>query len=463
VTGGATVQSLAYSFDAAGDLKTANDNVDATRNQAFNYDALYRLTQASGVYGTYGYGYDADNNRTTLSLSSPGNSFSQTYAYAATSNQLQGVTQGTTVRTISYTADGNTAADNLGTGAVFTYGYNNDNRMVQASLGGATQASYTLNCLGQRVIKSAVTSGTTDFHYDRAGHLIAESDGTGNVLREYVFLGDTPVAFVTPTGGIDIIHTDHLGTPQKMTDATQAVVWDGGASDPFMMSALPPTPAIGLRLPGQYFDGETGLHYNYFRDYDPSLGRYVQSDPVGLGGGINTYAYVGHRPTLLTDPLGLFPNLGPLPGVFPNPGSASAPAPNLDDCDFGPDSSSGPQNPTAADPAATQGPSDPSDIQPTPVADTNPPPAANDNRSVCDQAFEACKRWATINAHDQDSYISNRTDCADALQFCRYKLSSGHLSKEDDEVYFGQSGKVIFRQGYPPVFVPNPYLVPPSK
>ena len=183
------------------------------------------------------------------------------------------MTQGSLVRSISYTTDGNTAVDNLGTGAVFTYGYNNDNRMVQASLGGATQASDTVNYLGQRVIKSAVGSGTTHFHYDRFGHLIAESDGTGTVLREYVFLGDMPVAFTTPTGGIDIIHTDHLGTPQKMTDASQAVVWDGGASDPFMMSALPLSPALNVRFPGQYFDGETGLHYNYFRDYQENRVR----------------------------------------------------------------------------------------------------------------------------------------------------------------------------------------------
>jgi RHS repeat-associated protein len=215
------------------------------------------------------------------------------------------VTQGSIVRTISYTADGNTLQDNFGTGAVFSYAYSNDNRLVQASLSGVTQASYTLNYLGQRVIKSAVTSGTTDFHYDRFGHLIAESDGSGNVLREYVFLGDTPVAFVTPTGGIDIIHTDHLGTPQKMTDATQAVVWDGGASDPFMMSALPPTPAMGLRFPGQYFDGETSLQYNYFRDYDPSLGRYTESDPIGIDGGVNTFAYVGADPIRYLDSLGL--------------------------------------------------------------------------------------------------------------------------------------------------------------
>jgi RHS repeat-associated protein len=101
------------------------------------------------------------------------------------------------------------------------------------------------------------------------------------------------------------VHPDHLGSPQKLTDATQAIVWDG-LFDPFgeelSITGLADMPK---RFPGQYADEETGYSYNYFRDYEPTLGRYLQSDPIGLRGGLNTFAYASSNPVGRVDPIGL--------------------------------------------------------------------------------------------------------------------------------------------------------------
>jgi RHS repeat-associated protein len=101
-------------------------------------------------------------------------------------------------------------------------------------------------------------------------------------------------------------HNDHLGTPQVVTDENQQVVWKG-EYDPFgKATEVVSDIEQNLRFPGQYFDQETGLHYNYFRTYDPSTGRYVESDPIGLAGGMSTFAYVLNNPAVASDPYGLF-------------------------------------------------------------------------------------------------------------------------------------------------------------
>lgn len=109
------------------------------------------------------------------------------------------------------------------------------------------------------------------------------------------------------------IHADHLGTPRLITTEAKQVVWRNlPTTEPFG-TALPEEDPnttgqpfeFNLRFPGQYFDRETNLHYNYFRDYDPGRGSYVQSDPIGLRGGLNTYAYVNGNPVSFVDPRGL--------------------------------------------------------------------------------------------------------------------------------------------------------------
>jgi RHS repeat-associated protein len=177
-----------------------------------------------------------------------------------------------------------------------------------------TIVSYVYDALGQRIDKYSTTSAVY-FAYDESGHLLGEYDSGGNLIEETVWLGDLPIATVQPngSGGVTVfyIHADHLNTPKAITlAATNGVVWRWD-QDPF--GTLPPnqnpsnvgTFVYNLRFPGQYYDVETGLNYNMARDYDPATGRYVESDPVGLGGGVNTYSYVRGMPIQLSDQFGL--------------------------------------------------------------------------------------------------------------------------------------------------------------
>ena len=143
------------------------------------------------------------------------------------------------------------------------------------------------------------------------------SQGAGNYYYYRMTGGKVPAV---TTDALYFIHSDHLGTPQSLTDESGHVVWNA-SYDPFGQASVNEdvdgdgqAVAFNLRFPGQYFDQETGLHYNYFRTYDPSTGRYITSDPIGLEGGLNTYGYVGGNPVNRVDPLGLYwdcyPELG---------------------------------------------------------------------------------------------------------------------------------------------------------
>ena len=107
-------------------------------------------------------------------------------------------------------------------------------------------------------------------------------------------------------------HNDHLGTPQAMSDAAGRKVWEA-EYEPFGKATVNEDPdgdgkfvINNLRFPGQYYDAETGLHYNYHRDYQPETGRYLQPDPIGLMGGLNPYRYVRNNPINAMDPMGLY-------------------------------------------------------------------------------------------------------------------------------------------------------------
>lgn len=151
---------------------------------------------------------------------------------------------------------------------------------------------------------SAYATQTSYFIYDEAGHVIGEYDANGNPIQEHIYLGDRPVAVVQNNTTMSYVTTDQLNTPRVVTDSNRNVVWQWN-SDPFGNGQPTGSLTYNLRFPGQYFDAETGHNYNYNRDYDPGTGRYVESDPKGLKGGINTYIYGNANPIRYTDMFGL--------------------------------------------------------------------------------------------------------------------------------------------------------------
>ena len=131
------------------------------------------------------------------------------------------------------------------------------------------------------------------------------NDGTYSVERTVLIAVEGAEGNSGNEGGIFYYHNDHLGTPQVMTNESADIVWRANYTPFGKADVMVETVTNNIRFPGQYYDQESGLHYNYFRDYDPELGRYIQSDPIGLAGGINTYGYVGGNPINFIDPLGL--------------------------------------------------------------------------------------------------------------------------------------------------------------
>ena len=242
-------------------------------------------------------GYDANGNRTSDGSGS--------YIYLSASNRLS-LYHG---QTITLDAAGNTVND-----GTYTYAYNNAGELQSVSQG-ATLGSYVYNHLRQRTQKTTA-AGTTVSHYDLAGNLIAETQANGTPLRAYVWADNNPIAQVTSGSPetLAYLHADHEGTPRLATDAGRAVVWrfEGRV---FGDTAPTGNVMVNLRYPGQYIDAETGLYYNWNRYYDPKIGRYITSDPIGLRGGLNTYSYVDSNPLSLVDPNGEFPLLVVIPVV----------------------------------------------------------------------------------------------------------------------------------------------------
>ena len=294
-----------YTIDNASRITGISDSTLSANNWTFGYDLLDRVTSGSSSKSR-GYTYDANSNRLTTTGTT-----ASTETISTTNNRLNS-TSGGIVRTYAYDPAGNTTSF---TGETFTFNQRGGMSSAKSSAG---TTSYVYNALGQLIEKSG-NGGTTLLVYDEAGHLLGEYSSTGALVQETVWMGDIPVATLRPNGStgctstlcIFYVQADHLNSARKVTrPSDNGLMWRW---DPDTFGSVAPnnnpagfgTFVYNLRFPGQYSLTESGLYYNYFRTYDPQMGRYIQSDPIGLSGGINPYAYAQGNPISLSDPLGL--------------------------------------------------------------------------------------------------------------------------------------------------------------
>lgn len=331
-----------YSHYPEGLVDTITDNLTSDNSQDFLYDDLNRLSLAQGNYGFFTYTLDQTGNRLTLDQDGT----ASTYGYEPATSRLTSVTGGQNI-TFSLDSHGSVIARN---DRVFIY--NDANRLIRVETDtGEVVAEYAYNGLGQRVSKT-VAGNTIVFQYDQTGNLILEESISDGIRKEYLSLNNKRLAMIVSgespcsaeldndgdVDGYDLVlfagsagdlselasqfgrsdclqpgedvfwyHTDHLDTPLLMTDQTGTIVWSAGYA-PFGKATVEVESVVNnLRFPGQYFDVETGLYYNWHRYYDPQTGRYITVDPIGLRGGINLYAYVGGNPNFRTDRRGLAP------------------------------------------------------------------------------------------------------------------------------------------------------------
>jgi RHS repeat-associated protein len=297
---------LQYRYDEQG--RISDIDLDGMI-QRYAYDAWGRLSQAETKLGDYRYTYDQLGNRTEKAHTSPdGETRLEQAAYPEAGQGNRLLSQGNgEARDYHYNASG--SPERIGQRR---YEYNAQQRPVkvfQSDAEGSETllADYSYNRFGER-IKKVVYSNTkrpkvTYYLYD--GHqLSAEANEAGQITAQYLYLNERPVTKLEGERAY-AIHTDHLGAPRAVTDDAQHPVWQADYSPFGLIDLQTRQITLNLRLPGQYEDEETGTYYNYHRDYDPNTGRYLTSDPIGLKGGLNTYAYVSGDPLNGVDPLGL--------------------------------------------------------------------------------------------------------------------------------------------------------------
>ncbi|MBL8298922.1 MAG: RHS repeat-associated core domain-containing protein [Rhodanobacteraceae bacterium] len=351
---------LDYTLDVSGAVADVAPTLGGTPERRYVYDRLGRLTSLNDgaknplVQWEYSPGGDRMLQRSGRVV--------EPYVYSNGSHRLASI--GWLARATD--PNGNTTVG-IAAQPLQYDPTNRLSRVIQAPGGVATATDYTYDGQGQRVRKLSPVS-RTDTWYDEEGRRLADQQyvrwcqggssnatggngvtgapvevcGNGGTIQnspadyvEYIYLDALPIALARSPQGLagpvlSYLETDHLGTPRVAVDpSTNAVQWQwsffGSAFGEHTPTAVAGGIQLDMRFPGQFYDAESGLHYNYFRDYEPSTGRYIESDPLGLGAGTDTYSYVESDPLGSTDEFGLFKGPAVSPPLVQPPGTTYRP------------------------------------------------------------------------------------------------------------------------------------------
>jgi RHS repeat-associated protein len=317
-SGGVNRSLLSYGYDNDDNMVSIVDGVDATRSASFAFDSMNRIVRidsSSGAIRREDQLHDKNGNRVrverrvlatdTLPASS------DSYTTTAGTNRLASITTPAGTRSLSYDGRGNLATETRPGTISASTSYDGYARLTSYIRTGEASLTFTYNGLDDRVREVRGTT-TRRYLYDGQGRILGEYGVSAtDVIAEHLWLspdaandnmpfggddgvnGYAPLAIASaPTGGtaqIVWVHGNHMGVPLTYTSSTGAII----TPPAFTQSAFP----------GQ-MKTLADLYYNRYRDYDPTTGRYIQADPIGLNGDPNPYAYAMNNPLKYSDPTG---------------------------------------------------------------------------------------------------------------------------------------------------------------